>query len=257
LIEALLSELAALSPEQLRRLDAEDLAEAEYLVTEHANNRIDELCGRVGIMEEKGILSARSDSGCLYWLQNWTRTIDDHAMSKGTPVKMPFPPKSFFRPLLGELLRPVVRPSVQCQSTAICKSREMMTSWMVCGYISWLCQYRPGTFAILQTQKESKAAELIRYITILQENQPEFLQERHPREYSNVTEIGWKNGSRALAVPSGENQIRLYHPFCYVQDESAFLAEAEQCYGAVVPVAKQIILVSTASPGWFADVCAQ
>ena len=35
----------------------------------------------------------------------------------------------------------------------------------------------------------------------------------------------------------------------------AFMPDAEQCYGAVVPVAKQIIGVSSANPGWMGDQC--
>ena len=37
-------------------------------------------------------------------------------------------------------------------------------------------------------------------------------------------------------------------------DEAAFLPEAQQCYDTVQPVAKQIIAVSSAEPGWFGDM---
>jgi hypothetical protein len=37
--------------------------------------------------------------------------------------------------------------------------------------------------------------------------------------------------------------------------EAAFLPEAQQCYDTVQPVAKQIIAVSSAGPGWFGDQC--
>jgi len=36
-----------------------------------------------------------------------------------------------------------------------------------------------------------------------------------------------------------ERQIRLYHSTLYVQDESSFLPEAQQCYDAALPVARQ------------------
>jgi len=154
------------------------------------------------------------------------------------------------------MLRPIVEPSNKCKSLFICKSREMMTSWLACGYIAWLCQWRPGTFYIIQTAKEEKAAELVRYIRILHENQEPWLKERHPAKGTNTT-FNWENDSRVLAVPSGEHQVRMFHPFGYLMDEAAFLPEAQQCYDAVFSVAKQVIAVSTAQPGWFADVCAR
>jgi hypothetical protein len=183
-----------------------------------------------------------------------TKTIDDHATAKGTPNKAPFPRKSYFRPLMGELLHPVIHPSATCY-TLFPKSRELMTSWTICGYIGWLCQYRPGTNAVVQTLKETKAAELIRYVTILAENQEPFLQERHALEYSNAMEIGWKNGSRMFGIPGGEHQIRMFHPFVACFDEMAFMEDAEACFAPVLPVAKQIIGVSSAHPGWMGDQC--
>ena len=38
-------------------------------------------------------------------------------------------------------------------------------------------------------------------------------------------------------------------------DEAALLPGMEACYNAVNPVAGQIIAISSAGPGWFADQC--
>ena len=197
------------------------------------------------------------NNGPLYFGQKLTRTIDDHAAAKGTPAQMPFPQKSYFRPLMGALLSAVVRPSAECQTILIPKSREMMTSWTICLYVTWVCQFRPGTLAVVQTLKETKAGELVRYCTILAENQDPFLKERHQLAYSNAMEIGWKNGSRIFGIPQGEHQIRMFHPMIAVFDEMAFMEDAEACFNAVLPVAKQIIGVSSAHAGWMADMCGQ
>jgi len=47
----------------------------------------------------------------------------------------------------------------------------------------------------------------------------------------------------------------MFHPTLYVMHEAAFMPEAQSCYNAVQPVAKQIITISSAAPGWFADEC--
>jgi len=239
-------------PAVLAGLHDEELAAVSRLLKEERYDRLDARCSRA-LLDAKGW--ARTDCGPLFWGQNLTLTIDSHALAKGTPSRAPFPSKTYFQPLLGELLHPVLHPSKDCYTTLIPKSRECMTSWSICLYLGWLCQWRAGTTAVIQTLKETKAEELIRYIGILTENQQPFLQERHAVSRSVALEIEWQNGSRVFGIPGGENQIRMFHPFVAVFDEMAFMEDASACYAAVVPVAKQIIGVSSAHPGWFADMC--
>jgi len=248
----LFTRLQKLTAEELSRLDDGELVALDRLLKEERYDKKDARCS-LAAHDENGW--ARTDSGPLYWGQNLTKTVDDHANSKGTPAKASFPRKSYFQPLMGELLRPIICPSELCQTTLFPKSRELMTSWTICLYLGWLCQWRPGTTAVIQTLKETKAAELIRYVTILAENQEPFLQERHPLEYSNAMEIGWKNGSRMFGIPGGEHQIRMFHPQVVCFDEMGFMEDAEQCFSSALPVAKQIIGVSSAHPGWMGDQC--
>ena len=53
-----------------------------------------------------------------------------------------------------------------------------------------------------------------------------------------------RKSGRFLGVPKGADQIRVYHPYGYFQDESVFLPEAKEAFDAVRPVAHQIICVS-------------
>ena len=248
----LFNRLRNLKVEELARLDDEELAALDGLLKEERYDKLDARCSLAEV-DERGWASEKS--GPIYWLQNLTKTIDDHAIAKGTPGKAPFPRKSYFQPLMGELLYPVLHPSPDCYTTLFPKSREMMTSWAICGYIGWLCQWRPGTLAVVQTLKETKAEELIRYVAVLMENQEPYLQERHRVTRSVALEIEWENGSRMFGIPGGENQIRMFHPFLAVFDEMAFMEDAEACYNAVKPVAKQIVGVSSAHPGWMGDMC--
>jgi hypothetical protein len=248
----LFSRLQKLTVHDLSRLGDEELFTLDKLLKEKNHDHRDSLCSLAEV-NEKGWASEKS--GPLYWLQNLTKTIDDHAVAKQSPAKAPFPRKSYFRPVMGELLKPILNPSPECYTSLFCKSREMMTSWAICGYIGWLCQWRPGTLTVVQTLKETKAEELIRYVTILMENQEPFLQERHRVVRSVALEIEWENGSRMFGIPGGENQIRMFHPFLAVFDEMAFMEDAEACYNAVKPVAKQIVGVSSAHAGWMGDMC--
>lgn len=244
--------LETLTADELARLDDEELATLDNLLKEERYDKLDARCSRA-VLDEMGW--ARTDCGPIYWLQNLTKTIDDHALAKGTLAKASFPRRSYFLPLMGKLLHPVLRPSPDCYTTLFPKSREMMTSWTICGYLGWLCQWRPGTLAVVQTLKETKAQELVRYVAILTENQEPYLQERHRITRSVALEIEWQNGSRIFGIPGGENQIRMFHPFVTVFDEMAFMEDAEACYNAVKPVAKQIVGVSSAHPGWMGDMC--
>lgn len=183
------------------------------------------------------------DAGPMLWLTTHTATEDLHWLQKGTPPVAPFPVK--------EYLRVVMQYFLTEETIFVPKSREMMTSWLACGYISWMCQWYPMIFWILQTEKEDKATELISYCRILYNRQPEWMQERNPLTVSNAVELKRANGSHILAVPQGENQVRLFHPYGYLQDESAFLPEAEQSFNAVRPVCKQIIAISSDEIGWF------
>src|SRR5215472_1037871 len=190
--------LGRLGADDLSRLPDDDVFALDSLLKERLYEAQDARCSLARI-DENGWAS--ESCGPLYWLQNLTKTIDDHAVAKGTPAKAPFPRKSYFRPLIGELLRPILNPSPECYRTFTPKSREIMTSWTICGYVAWACQWRPGTTAVIQTLKETKAEELVRYVTILAENQEPFLRERHPLRRTVALEVEWENGSRVFGIP--------------------------------------------------------
>jgi hypothetical protein len=190
-----------------------------------------------------GQQSASFEAGPLLWLTQHTFTEDAHWLQKRTEPIAHFPKLEYFTWIITYLL---TEPTL-----FISKSREMMTSWLVCAYIAWMTQWLPHILWIIQTEKEDKAVQLIEYCRILYRRQPQWMRDRNPVVVDNAVERKFHNGSRILAVPQGENQVRLFHPYGYMQDESAFLPEAEQCFNAVRPVAKQIVCVSSDEVGWF------
>ena len=190
---------------------------------------------------------ASFDKGCLLWLTEFTQTEDNHWKAKGTEPVAPFPKYDYFAVALHYILT--------VKRLFIPKSREMMTSWLVCGYIAWMCQWFPQIEWILQTEKEDKVVELVNYCRILYSRQQPWLKRRVFLEVDNTTELLLSNGSHIIGVPKGANQVRLYHPYGVMFDEAAFLPEFSDCYNTVHPVAKQIIAVSSAAPGPFAVEC--
>jgi hypothetical protein len=142
-----------------------------------------------------------------------------------------------------------------------------MLSWCVIGYAVWLCQFHQAIEAIVQSAKLDKSIDLVcgqdnpGYARTLWERQDEFLKQNHPLTKKSTEMPGnmlsWANGSSLRGVASGADQIRQYHPALVILDEAAFLPEAAESFDTADPVASQIICVSSAGPGWFAEICMQ
>src|ERR1035438_8893648 len=113
---------------------------------------------------------ASFDAGPLLWLTQYTKTEDTHWMSKGTASTAPFPRKQYFAVLLKYRL--------ERARIFIPETREMMTSWACSGYVAWECQWNPGIVYVMQSQKESKANELVNYVRILYRMQEPWMKER-------------------------------------------------------------------------------
>jgi hypothetical protein len=192
----------------------------------------------------------------LYWLQNHTKTRDDHYKDKGTEPYARWPDKPLF-PRLFELLRIDRRLFMP-------KSREMGLSWAMVADSVHLCQWNANTHVIIQSAKESKSIDLVvgqgipGYARVLWEQQDECLKILHPLTKGIDDMPGnlltWKNGSSIRGVPAGADQIRQYHPARFIMDEAAFLPEAQASYDTAHPVATQIIVLSSAGPSWFGEV---
>lgn len=67
-------------------------------------------------------------------------------------------------------------------------------------------------------------------------------------------ELIFANGSYIAGIPGGADQIRSYHPWAYLNDESGFQPEAGDAYNEALSAVKgKIIFNSSANPGWYAD----
>lgn len=199
--------------------------------------------------EIQGLRDERCRRDALYWAQNWTKTENPHYLQDGLPFVGPFPKWSYFD-VLFEALKSNSRLFIP-------KTREMLTSWAVMVHATHQAQWFKAE-AIVQTDSEEKAKQLIGYAECLYRNQPDWLKARHPlKTQASQLEVEWADGGRVFGIPKGEHKIRMFHPTIYIMDEAAFLPEAQACYDTAQPVARQIIAVSSAGPGWFAEECSR
>jgi hypothetical protein len=202
-------------------------------------------------------LNDRCKADPLYWLTSHTKTRDDHWKEKCSEPYAKFPVKPYF-PFLFELFQGSRRLFLP-------KSREMMLSWAVIGWLVHQCQWNPNLQTIVQSELATKSIDLVGgsgvpgYAKTLYEQQDPFLKRLHPLSKRIEDMPGnlftWANNSSIRAVPSGANQVRQYHPAIFVMDEAAFMSEAQSSYDTAEPVSSQIIVVSSAGPSWFGMRC--
>ena len=188
----------------------------------------------------------------LVWMQNYTCTKDSHwREAKALSAYRPFPQKPYFRPLVEAFqAEPVL---------FIEKSRDMMLSWLCVGLFTHAAMTTKGIEILFQSQKEEKAFELVEYAKTLYDRQRPELQQAFPLtkelKYMAGGVLEFAHGSRIIGIPGGGDQVRSYHPWGLLQDEAAFMPEAGEAYDNAVPVCQKIVVLSSAGPGWFADMC--
>jgi len=248
------------SPEQLRlaisRMDPNDRQEFADILEADERQRAEQVAleeqQRIWKLIEKK--EPRWDAGPLLWLTQYTKTEDTHALAKNTEFRVPFPKKSYIQVLFDYFLWEQCKLPHASAALFVLKTREMIFSWSACGYIGWLCEFQ-NAFCVGQSGKQEKGQELISYASTLYRNQPDWMKARNPLVVENSMELRWQNGGRFLAIPSGVDQARMYHPHLYFQDESSFLPEAEASFNAVRPVVRQAICGSTDEISWFHSEC--
>lgn len=134
------------------------------------------------------------------------------------------------------------------------KTREMMTSWTVVGYLTWECQFYKAIEWMSQSEDDRKAMGLIRYANALYTQQRDWLKARYPlRRGTEGTqhELEWAHASKFTALPSGDRKLASAHPKGYFNDETNHQPAAKATIAVVIPAVKQIVCVSSVAPGWF------
>jgi hypothetical protein len=186
------------------------------------------------------------------WATGHTETYNEHWVEEGRPTPYEKFPKHEYLRIVFEFLESDER------ILWFEKSRDMMLSWACVAYLTKQAMQTEQRSVLFQTQKEKKAAQLVKYAKTLYVRQDRFLQDAYPLtkpiDQQPALELHFANGSSIIGIPGGADQIRSYHPWGYLNDESSFQPEAGECYNEALSAVKgKIIFNSSAGPGWYAD----
>jgi hypothetical protein len=186
------------------------------------------------------------------WTRNHTKTYNEHWQEEGRPgPEEPFPQKNY---LLWAFALMELRRIVFWE-----KSRDMMLSWACVAYLTLEAMKKDYCGILFQAQKDKKVIQLVDYAKHLWRNSDPRIRAvfplSKPLERQPEHELTFANGSYIIGIPGGSDQIRSYHPWGYLNDESSFQPEAGECFNeALAAVKGKIIFNSSAGPGWYADV---
>jgi hypothetical protein len=185
------------------------------------------------------------------WTRFYTATYNEHWQDEGRPgPNEPFPSDGYFRYAFAMMkLRRI---------TWWEKSRDLMLSWACVAYLTLEAMKVSHRGILFQTQKDKKVIQLVEYAKQLYLNSDPRIraafQLAKPMERQPDRELHFANGSYIIGIPGGADQIRSYHPWGYLNDESSFQPDAGECYNEALAAAKgKIIFNSSAGPGWYAD----
>ena len=219
-------------------LSEEQLDESLAILECERTERVDALCRRE---------VASFDAGPLRWLTRHTKTENPQYEDQGLLFLAPFPQKSYFVPLFEYFF-------ARHRILAIPKTRSMMTSWAVAAFSAWSAQWKQEE-TVIQTMNHDKAQRMINYADQLLRHQDSGLSRLHPIKKQNAFSIEWQNGGSLVAIAGGPDAIRSHHPTLFIMDEAARVEGGEASLNAAMGSLCRVILVSTAAPGWFGDIC--
>jgi hypothetical protein len=194
---------------------------------------------------------ANATKDAFTWVTQHTETWNEHWHEEGRPSpNEKFPPYDYFRDLFTTFeLEQIVW---------IEKSRDLMVSWACVAYLTLNAMTVPYRGVIFQTQKDDKVIQLVEYAKHLYRNQDARLRAAYPLSKPLNQQPGHRldfaAGGYVVGIPGGADQIRSYHPWGYLNDESSFQADAGECFNESLSAVKgKVIFNSSAGPGWYSD----
>ena len=221
---------------------------AELYATGRIPTRLLHLQG-AGNAEAERVAAATCDA--YTWVTEHTETYNEHWVEEKRPSPYEaFPRYSYLRNLFLIIdAEPI---------TWIEKSRDMMISWACVAYLTLNAMRVPHRGVLFQTQKDDKVIQLVEYAKCLYRRQPQWLQDAYPLtkpiDQQPEHSLSFAAGGYVVGIPGGADQVRSYHPWGYLNDESSFQADAGECYNEAISAVKgKIIFNSSAGPGWYAD----
>ena len=136
----------------------------------------------------------------------------------------PFPDYGFARELVAELCRHRI--------LLVAKSRQMLATWTVCGFLLHRALNDPPGVQLWLSKGARDTKELVKRLGIMVRHLP-----KEAREGVTVlrTEVSFPGGTRILSLPATEFAARMHSPSVVFWDEMAFTPGSEGIWAAVKP----------------------
>ena len=144
------------------------------------------------------------------------------------------------------------------------KSRQVMATWLCCGYLLWRAKYLPHQLILVQSKKEDDAANLVfnrepfvARISFMESHLPAHLRTASFPKAGAYANLTFPTGSRIWGIPEGGHTIRSNTPSVVFADEAAFQPEFGGSFTAALPAIRgggQYIAISSAEPGSFQEL---
>lgn len=176
--------------------------------------------------------------------EHLVRTKDTH--DEANPIK-PLPDWPYHHFLLKEWMREDVRKHV------VDKPRQLMVSWYLVLWMDYNCLFRPYRRCLLNKATEGEAQFMLRdRLGIVHQYWPEWFKEWADSSFTK--EDGWVYRRTGSSIaPTGENvddrAARGDQASIFGVDEAARHPRLREVVAALMPMAKQVIMVSTPEAG--------
>ncbi len=159
-----------------------------------------------------------------------------------------------------DYLKHILLSWVKHRKVAVPKSRQVLISWCIAVFSVWVAGFNKHRRAMIQSQKEEKAKELIDRVRFIVMNLPPWLLPSVPKFTKSMVEFTFPDGSvsKIWAVPQGPDQAATYNPTIYFGDETALQESAEAAHRYAAPClrkGKEILVSTPRGRNFFWRVC--
>jgi hypothetical protein len=136
------------------------------------------------------------------------------------------------------------------QKLILLKARQLGFTWLCIAYALWLMLFRPGSVILMFSRTGLDAEELIRRLTGMYANLPEWIKANNPTSKQLTTRMELQNQSRAIAFTTTKHSGRSFTATFVLVDEAAyidFLNALLNATGPTIDAGGQLALISTAN----------
>lgn len=176
-----------------------------------------------------------------------SRWNDAASFIAGAQIAVPYGDGAALTPFdLWPAQREVLAQMEAQRLLVLLKARQIGMTWLTCAYVLARCMARAGRTALLLSQGQLEANELIDRIRLMHATHAEPLP---PLVTDNTTALEWANGSRIRSLPATRKAGRSFTASIVVLDEFAFMQWGAELLAAVKPTIDnggQLIILSSA-----------